>query len=67
MNEELVFNPFQLTDCFDIGVNSMALLGITIGKCVQVSAGLVVIKNVRDFGVIASNPARFLKKIEIKK
>lgn len=40
--------------------------GITIGRGVTIGAGSVVTKDVPDFVVVAGNPARVLKKIEVK-
>lgn len=42
------------------------LAGVTIGRGVTVGAGSVVTKDVPDFVVVAGNPARVLKKIEVK-
>lgn len=52
-------------DCW-FGGNCIVLPGVTIGRGVTVGAGSVVTKNVPDFVVVAGNPARILKKIEVK-
>jgi len=67
MSGELVFKSVQLLEGCDIGVNSIILPGITIGKCAQVGAGSVVTKSVGDYEIVAGNPAKLLRKIEIKK
>ncbi|KFY90263.1 hypothetical protein V500_05222 [Pseudogymnoascus sp. VKM F-4518 (FW-2643)] len=52
-------------DCW-FGGNVTVLAGVTIGRGVTVGAGSVVTKDVPDFVVVAGNPARVLKKIEVK-
>jgi acetyltransferase-like isoleucine patch superfamily enzyme len=52
-------------DCW-FGGNVTVLGGITIGRGVTIGAGSVVTKDVPDFVVVAGNPARVLKKIEVK-
>ncbi|KAH8894994.1 acetyltransferase [Thozetella sp. PMI_491] len=51
-------------DCW-IGGNAMILPGVTIGRGVTVGAGSVVTKDVPDFVVVAGNPARVLRKIDV--
>jgi len=51
-------------DCW-FGGNVIVLAGVTIGRGVTIGAGSVVTKDVPDFVVVAGNPARVLKKIEV--
>ncbi|HEV7377594.1 MAG TPA: DapH/DapD/GlmU-related protein [Pyrinomonadaceae bacterium] len=48
-------------DC-DLGIGSMVLPGVTIGRGSQVGAGAVVTKNVEPYSIVAGVPARLLKK-----
>ena len=48
-----------------IGSNATILCGITIGENALVGAGAVVTKDVPDNTVVAGNPARIIKKIEM--
>lgn len=42
------------------------LAGVTIGRGSTIGAGSVVTKDVPDFVVVAGNPARVIKNIEVK-
>jgi acetyltransferase-like isoleucine patch superfamily enzyme len=42
------------------------LPGVTIGRGVTVGAGSVVTKSVEDFCVVAGNPARVIRRVEVK-
>lgn len=42
------------------------LAGVTIGRGSTIGAGSVVTKDVPEFVVVAGNPARFIRKIEVK-
>jgi UDP-2-acetamido-3-amino-2,3-dideoxy-glucuronate N-acetyltransferase len=48
-----------------IGSNATILCGITIGENALVGAGAVVTKDVPDNTVVAGNPAKIIKKIEV--
>jgi acetyltransferase-like isoleucine patch superfamily enzyme len=50
--------PVFLDDGCDIGANSVILMGVRIGKNVQVGAGAVVTKNIPDDAVAAGVPAK---------
>lgn len=43
----------------------MVLPGVTIGKGSTVGAGSVVTKDVESYTVVAGNPARFIRRIEV--
>ncbi len=47
-----------------LGVNSVILPGVTIGKSSVVGAGAIVTRDVPDGSVVAGNPARIIKHIE---
>lgn len=51
-------------DCW-FGGNCIVLPGVTIGKGVTVGAGSVVTKDVPDYCVVAGNPARVVKTVEV--
>lgn len=52
-------------DCW-FGGNVVVCPGVTIGRGVTIGAGSVVTKDVPDFVVVAGNPARVIKKIDVK-
>jgi acetyltransferase-like isoleucine patch superfamily enzyme len=51
-------------DCW-FGGNVTVLPGVTIGRGVTVGAGSVVTKDVEDFVVVAGNPARVVKRLNV--
>jgi acetyltransferase-like isoleucine patch superfamily enzyme len=51
-------------DCW-FGGNVVVCPGVTIGRGVTVGAGSVVTKDVEDFVVVAGNPARVIKRLEV--
>lgn len=57
--------PIVIEDKTWIGINSTILPGIRIGYGAIVGAGSVVTKDVPPMTVVAGNPARFIKKIEV--
>lgn len=50
-----------------VGANATILAGITIGENAMVGAGSIVTKDVPAGEVWAGNPARFLRKVRMKK
>jgi acetyltransferase-like isoleucine patch superfamily enzyme len=52
------------SNCF-IGANSIILPGVTIGNSVVVAAGAVVTRDVTDNSMVAGNPAKVIKHIEV--
>lgn len=61
MSGPLRFAPVRLLDGCDIGVGSVILPGVTIGRGAQVGAGSIVTRDVPDRAVVAGNPARLLR------
>ena len=57
--------PIVIEDKVWIGINSTILPSIKIGYGAIVGAGSVVTKNVPALAIVAGNPARVIKKIEI--
>lgn len=56
--------PILIKEGAFIGMNSIILKGVTIGKHSIVGAGSVVTKDVPDNEIWAGNPARFVKSLE---
>ena len=48
-----------------IGFNSIILKGVTVGRGAVVGAGSVVTNDVPDHTVVAGNPARVIKKLDV--
>jgi len=61
LDAKLIFKPIHIKEGADIGVNTVILPGVTIGKGVQVGAGSIVSRNVDDYAVVAGNPAKVLR------
>lgn len=57
--------PIVIKDNAWIGFDSIILKGVTIGEGAIVAAGSVVTKDVKPYTVVAGNPAKFVKMIEI--
>jgi acetyltransferase-like isoleucine patch superfamily enzyme len=57
----LSFSPVSIGDNCDIGVNSVILPGVNIGKGVQIGAGSVVTKDLKDFAVAVGAPAKVIR------
>ncbi|MEI7474769.1 MAG: CatB-related O-acetyltransferase [bacterium] len=53
--------PIIVKDDVWIGLNSIILSGVTIGKGCIIAAGTVVTKNVPDYTILGGNPAKILK------
>lgn len=62
----LVHKPIVIGDFSWVCSRSMVLPGVTIGDGAVVAAGAVVTKDVEPWTVVGGNPARFIKKRELK-
>ncbi|MFM4678130.1 acyltransferase [Aeromonas media] len=61
------FPKMRIKSGASLGANATLLPGITIGKYAMVGAGAVVTKDVPDYAVVAGNPAKIIRYIEIEK
>ena len=66
MQYPLKFGPVRIEDGADIGVGSVILPGVTIGKNSIVGAGSVVTKDVAAYSVVAGIPAKLIRMRSIK-
>ncbi len=60
MKRPLQFAAVEIGDGCDLGVNSVLLPGVKLGRNVQVAAGAVVTKSFPDHSIVAGIPARKL-------
>lgn len=58
---ELEFAKVEINDGADIGIGSIILPGIKIGEGSIIGAGSVVTKDVKDYCVVAGNPAKLIR------
>jgi maltose O-acetyltransferase len=58
MNINNFRKPVKVKEGAFIGVNSIILPGVTIGKCAIINAGSVVNCDVPDFNIFGGNPAK---------
>lgn len=65
-NRPLVTAPITICDGVWIGARAIVLPGITIGEGAIVAAGAVVTKDVEPWTVVGGNPAKVIKKRELK-
>ena len=63
---DLVTKPISIKDDVWIATGAYVLPGVTIGEGAVVGAGSVVTKDVEPWSVVAGNPAKFIKKRELK-
>lgn len=61
LDAPLSFRPIVVEDDCDIGVGTVVLPGVTIGRGAQIGAGSVVTRDVDPYSVVAGNPARLLR------
>ncbi|MCB9544523.1 MAG: acyltransferase [Myxococcales bacterium] len=57
----LRFAPVHVEDDADLGVGSILLPGVRVGRGAQVGAGAVVTRDVPPYAVVAGNPAKLLR------
>ena len=57
-----VVKPVVLEDHCFIGVNSVIMPGVTVGRCSVVTSGSVVMTNVPPYTMVTGNPAKVVKK-----
>ena len=65
-NRPLVTAPITICDGVWIGARAIVLPGVTIGEGAVVAAGAVVTKDVEPWTVVGGNPAKFIKRREIR-
>jgi serine acetyltransferase len=53
--------PVVIEDEVNIGVGSIVLPGVTIGRGARIGAGSVVTHDVEPYAIVAGSPARFLR------
>lgn len=63
---DLVTKPITIMDNVWIATGAYIMPGITIGEGAVVAAGSVVTKDVELWTVVGGNPAKFIKKRELK-
>lgn len=63
---DFVSKPIVIEDNAWIATGAIILPGVTIGEGAVVAAGSVVTKDVAPWIVVGGNPAKFIKKREIK-
>lgn len=63
---DLKEKSIYINDDVLIGTGVIILKGVMIGEGAIVGAGSVVTKDVEPYTVVAGNPAKFIKKIDIK-
>jgi acetyltransferase-like isoleucine patch superfamily enzyme len=61
LHSKIFFEEVIVEDDSDLGVASIILPGVKIGKGVVVGAGAVVTKDVPDYAVVVGSPARIIK------
>jgi len=63
---ELKTAPIAIGDMVWVGANAFVMPGVTIGEGAVVGACSVVTKDVAPWTVVAGNPAKFVKRREVK-
>jgi len=63
---ELVTRPVVMGDGVWVAGNAIVLPGVTLGEGAVVAAGAVVTKDVDAWTVVGGNPAKVLKRRELK-
>ena len=65
-NRPLVLKPITICDGVWIGARAIVLPGVTIGEGAIVAAGAVVTKDVEPWTVVGGNPAKVIKRRELR-
>jgi putative colanic acid biosynthesis acetyltransferase WcaF len=63
---DLITKPITIKDNVWIATGAMVLPGVTIGEGAVVAAGAVIVKDVEPWTVVGGNPAKVIKKRELK-
>jgi len=61
LHSRIRFGFVKIEEDCDIGIGSIILPGVTIGRGTQVGAGSVVTKSTEPYSVVAGVPARFIR------
>lgn len=61
LHSPVAFAPVVIEDDSDLGVGSIVLPGVTVGRGAVVGAGSVVTRDVPPYAVVAGAPARVLR------
>jgi acetyltransferase-like isoleucine patch superfamily enzyme len=61
LHSKILFEQVIVEDDSDLGVGSIVLPGVKIGRGVVVGAGAVVTKDVPDYAVVVGSPAKIIK------
>lgn len=61
MHSGLEFAPVVIEDDCDIGIGTIILPGVTIGRGTQVGAGAVLTSDIAPYSVVAGVPAKLLR------
>jgi len=65
-HHELLYKPIIIERQAWIGADAFIGMGVTIGEGAVVAARATVLKNVESWTIVGGNPAKFIKKREIK-
>ncbi|MBK8173296.1 MAG: acyltransferase [Sandaracinaceae bacterium] len=57
----VVFAPVVIDDDADLGIGSIIMPGVTVGRGAQIAAGAVVSRDVAPYCVVAGVPAKLLR------
>ncbi len=61
LHSRIEFAPVVVEDDCDLGIGSILLPGVTVGRGCQVGAGAVVTRSVAPYSVVVGVPARVLR------
>lgn len=65
-NLPLLYEPVEIKDSVWVAAEAFIGPGVTVGEGAVVAARACVVKNVEPWSVVGGNPAKFLKKREIR-